>query len=193
MRQRVATAIALACDPELVFADEPTTALDVTIQRQILDLLRRLQQDAGMAMVLITHDLAVVARRTDRTMVMYAGRVAEDAPTASLFAQPRHPYTSALLGSVPRLRQEPHTRLAVIPGRPADIIDPRPGCRFAPRCAHAQPRCLAEDPPADSLDPGHTFRCFYPVGTPGGDSARASNIAEGRTAAGLEIVDGEAS
>jgi peptide/nickel transport system ATP-binding protein len=188
MRQRVGIAIALACKPAILIADEPTTALDVTIQRQILDLLSDLQRNRGMALLLITHDLAVVAGRTDDVAVMYAGQVVESAPTRALFRASRHPYTAALLGSVPRLDRRSHERLAVIPGRPPRVVDPEPGCRFAPRCPHAQPRCLAETPP---LGPGddaqHRFACFYPTGTPAGEEALARNRAAGRTAAGLEI------
>ncbi len=190
MRQRVSIAMAIACSPKLLFADEPTTALDVTIERQILDLLTSLQRQNGMAIVLNTHDLGVVARRADRIMVMYGGQVVEIAPTKVLFRELRHPYTAALLASIPKLDEPSHTRLPVIPGRPVDVIDPKPGCRFAPRCRHAQPRCLDEDPalmPASS--PGHSFACFYPVGTPEGQKALEANLAAGRTAAGLEIAN----
>lgn len=188
MQQRVCIALAIASHPALLFADEPTTALDVTIQRQILDLLRSLQTESGMAMVLITHDLAVVAGRADRTMVMYGGRVLETAPTRRLFTEMRHPYTAALLASIPRLRQPSHTRLTVIPGRPVVVVDPKPGCRFALRCSHAQPRCLDEDPPlVAGSNPSHRYACFFPVGTPEGDAARSANAVAGRTAAGLEV------
>jgi peptide/nickel transport system ATP-binding protein len=189
MRQRVCIAIAISCSPVLLFADEPTSALDVTIQRQILDLLSDLQSQNGMTMVLITHDLGVVAKRTNRIMVMYGGRVMESGPTMSLFREMRHPYTASLLASIPRLEQPSHTRLAVIPGRPVDVIDPKPGCRFAPRCTHAQPRCLVEDPPlVPSSEPKHQFACFYPVNTTAGDAAREANLAAGRTVAGLELT-----
>jgi peptide/nickel transport system ATP-binding protein len=188
MRQRVWIAIAIACSPKLLFADEPTTALDVTIQRQVLDLLTSLQRQNDMAMVLITHDLGVLARRASHILVMYGGQVVEAAVTEALFRDTRHPYTASLLGSTPRLEHSSHTRLAAIPGRPVDVIDPKPGCRFAPRCRHAQPRCLTEDPGlvADAL-PGHRFRCFYPVGTPEGDAALDENLTKGRTAAGIEV------
>jgi peptide/nickel transport system ATP-binding protein len=189
LRQRVCIAIAIACDPKLLFADEPTTALDVTIQRQILDLLSDLQKRNGMAMVLITHDLGIVARRADRILVMYAGQVVETAGPKTLFISARHPYTAALLASVPRLEQQSHTRLAVIPGRPVDVVDPAPGCRFAPRCAHSQERCLIEDPVmSPGAQPGHTYACFYPVGTPEGEAALRSNLDAGCTAAGLHLT-----
>jgi peptide/nickel transport system ATP-binding protein len=188
MRQRICIAIAIACQPKLLFADEPTTALDVTIQRQILDLLSSLQQQNRMATVLITHDFGVVAGRTDRLMVLYGGKVAETGSTTSLFRAMRHPYTAALLASIPRLEHHSRTPLTVIPGQPVDVIDPKPGCRFARRCRYAQPRCLEEDPPltADS-EPGHAYACFYPLGTPDGADALATNLAAGNTAAGLEL------
>jgi peptide/nickel transport system ATP-binding protein len=188
MRQRVSIAMAIACSPKLLFADEPTTALDVTIQRQILDLLTSLQRQHGMAMVLITHDLGVVARRARRIMVMYGGRVVETGPTRSLFREMRHPYTASLLASIPKIEEPSHTRLAVIPGRPVDVIDPKPGCRFAPRCRNAQERCLVEDPPLiPAKDPSHTYACFYPVGTAEGEAALRTNLDAGRNAAGLPI------
>jgi peptide/nickel transport system ATP-binding protein len=188
MRQRVWIAIAIACSPKLLLADEPTTALDVTVQRQILDLLSSLQRKNDMAMVLITHDLAVAAHRTDRIMVMYGGKVVETGPTKSLFREMRHPYTAALLSSIPRLEHHSHTRLAVIPGQPADVIDPKPGCRFAKRCGYAQPRCFAEDPVlTPASDPSHRFACFYPVGTTEGEAALRANLDKGRTATGNEF------
>src|SRR5262249_27184529 len=140
--------------------------------RQILDLLSDLQDSNGMAMVLISHDLGVVAGRTDRVLVMYGGLVVESASTKTLFREMRHPYTASLLASIPRIEQPSHTRLAVIPGRPVDVLDPKPGCRFAPRCPHAQQRCTVEDPVLTSAGaPGHSFACFYPVGTPEGEAA----------------------
>jgi peptide/nickel transport system ATP-binding protein len=167
MRQRVTVAIALACGPRLLIADEPTTALDVTVQRQILDLLQAQQRDRHMAMILVTHDLAVVANRTDEIVVMYAGQVVERAPTRRLFGGMRHPYTEALLGSIPRIENPSHARLQVIPGRPPSPVALPHGCRFAPRCRYARARCVEEAPPLveDAGDPGHLFRCFYPVGT----------------------------
>ena len=190
MRQRVVIALALACSPRLLIADEPTTALDVTVQQQILALLARLQRENEMAMVLITHDLGVVAGRTDEIAVMYAGRVVEHAPTKELFRATRHPYTQALLGSIPRLTAPSHTRLEAIPGRPPTIIDPPPGCAFAPRCRYARPRCLAETPAlieAPNSGQRHRLACFYPAGTPDGDEALATNTAAGASAAGLPL------
>jgi peptide/nickel transport system ATP-binding protein len=188
MRQRVTIAIALACGPHLLVADEPTTALDVTIQRQILDLLDRLRRDRSMGLILITHDLGVVAGRTDRIAVMYAGRVVERAPTPTLFAARRHPYTEGLLRSIPRLADPSHTRLQVIPGRPPDLAAVPRGCSFAPRCRHAQPRCLEEEPQLLMDGPDHEHACFFPVGTPAGDEALARNLAAGESAAGLPVA-----
>ena len=147
MRQRVAIAIALSCEPKLLIADEPTTALDVTVQAQILDLLAREQRRRHMAMILITHDLAVVAGRTDDVAVMYAGRVVERAPTRALFTAMRMPYTQALIAAIPKLDAPPHTPLRAIPGLPPDPTRPSPGCAFAPRCAYASTQCR-HDPTA---------------------------------------------
>ena len=165
MRQRVVIAIALSCGPRLLFADEPTTALDVTVQAQILNLLAKQQAERRMAMVLVTHDLGVVAGRTDEIMVMYAGQAVEKATTAKLFSNMRHPYTEALLNSIPKLSNPSHTKLEAIPGRPPNMITPPPGCRFAPRCPYAQARCHEEMPPLieDASDPEHLYRCWYPV------------------------------
>lgn len=190
MRQRVVIALALACSPRLLIADEPTTALDVTVQHQILTLLERLQGEQDMAMMLITHDLGVVAGRSDEIAVMYAGRIVEQAPTKVLFREMRHPYTRALVDSIPRIADPSHTRLRSIPGRPPTIVDPPPGCAFAPRCPHARPRCLAETPTLETAvttSHRHRYACFYPVGTPDGDEACAANLAEGRTATGLPV------
>jgi oligopeptide/dipeptide ABC transporter ATP-binding protein len=166
MRQRVTIAIALACGPKLLFADEPTTALDVTVQAQILNLLQQQQRERHMAMVLVTHDLGVVAGRADEIAVMYGGQVVEQAPTRSLFADLKMPYTEALLASIPKLDQRSHTKLASIEGRPPDLIHPPQGCRFAPRCDYVQPRCIEEEPPlVESDTPGHRYRCWYPVGS----------------------------
>ncbi|MCU1430876.1 MAG: oligopeptide/dipeptide transporter, ATP-binding protein [Actinomycetia bacterium] len=194
MRQRVMIAIALACGPKLLFADEPTTALDVTVQAQILDLLQQQQRERFMAMVLVTHDLGVVAGRTDDIAVMYAGRIVEKAPTRLLFSETRHPYTEALLKSIPKLAQPSHMRLDAIAGRPPDLVNPPPGCKFAPRCPYAQARCLVEEPPLDdSATPGHAFRCFYPVGSNEGKDALARNLAAGATASGRPVfAEGDA-
>jgi peptide/nickel transport system ATP-binding protein len=189
MRQRVMIAIALACGPRLLFADEPTTALDVTVQAQILDLLQSQQRERFMAMVLVTHDLGVVAGRADNTAVMYAGQIVEYASTRSLFAETRHPYTEALLKSIPKLAQPSHTRLDAISGRPPDLVSPPVGCKFAARCGFAQPKCIAEEPPlTDETTPGHAFRCFYPVGTQAGTDALERNLAAGVTATGLPVT-----
>ena len=178
MRQRVVIAIALACGPAMLFADEPTTALDVTVQAQILDLLGEQQRERDMAVVLVSHDLGVVAGRTHDIAVMYAGQIVEMAPTRTLFAEVRMPYTEALLQSAPRVENPSHTRLSVIGGRPPDLIDPPKGCRFAARCPYVQPRCQEEQPPLVEADtPGHLFRCWYPVGTDKGREALEKNLA----------------
>jgi oligopeptide/dipeptide ABC transporter ATP-binding protein len=178
MRQRVAIAIALAGDPRLLLADEPTTALDVTVQAQVLDLLSRLQGERQMAMILVSHDLGVVATRAAQILVMYAGQVVEQAPTRELFRSPRMPYTEALLKSIPRLDQPRHSNLFAIKGRPPNPLELYAGCRFAPRCSYAQDRCLEESPPLTESDTaGHHFRCWFPVGTEAGEKALASNRA----------------
>ncbi|MET7400582.1 ABC transporter ATP-binding protein [Dactylosporangium sp. NPDC005572] len=164
MRQRVMIAVALSCEPDLLIADEPTTALDVTVQRQILDLLRRVQHDHGMSMILISHDLAVVAGRTDRVAVMYAGRILETGATAGIFAAPRHRYTDALLGVAPSLTHRRHSRFRLIDGELPDPCAPPPGCRFAPRCPSADAACVTPGPQLrrdGGLD--HMFACLHPV------------------------------
>jgi peptide/nickel transport system ATP-binding protein len=164
MRQRVMIAMALACHPKLLIADEPTTALDVTIQAQILDLMRELKSEIGAAIILITHDLGVVAEMAQRVVVMYAGRKVEEAPVGDLFGRPQHPYTLGLLASVPRLgatlgRAEP-PRLAEIPGTVPSLRDPIVGCAFAPRCAYATERCSREAPPLEAKTAAHLAACF---------------------------------
>jgi peptide/nickel transport system ATP-binding protein len=177
-------AIALACGPKLLFADEPTTALDVTVQAQILDLLQQQQRERFMAMILVTHDLGVVAGRTDEIAVMYAGKIVEKAPTSVLFRNMKMPYTEALVQSIPKLADKSHTRLRVIGGRPPQLVNPAVGCRFAPRCPYAQEKCVLEEPPLRESDvPGHKFACWFPVGTPEGREALERNRAAGVPAA----------
>jgi oligopeptide/dipeptide ABC transporter ATP-binding protein len=164
MRQRVMIAMALACDPTLLIADEPTTALDVTIQAQILELLGRLRAQLGMAVVLITHDLGLVAEFAERVVVMYAGRVVEQAPVAELFARPLHPYTRGLLRSVPSYRDNARARrLPTIPGVVPDLRRLPPGCRFRDRCEDAIDRCAAAEPPLTATGPGRPVRCLRGV------------------------------
>jgi oligopeptide transport system ATP-binding protein len=162
MRQRVMIAIALSCNPKLLIADEPTTALDVTIQAQVLDLMKGLAQEFNTATLLITHDLGVVAGTCDRVSVMYAGRIVESAQTRTLFKTPAHPYTQALLNAVPRADMAPGAKLAAIGGQPPNLVDLPPGCPFAPRCRKAQARCRAELPVLETVAPGQQVACFYP-------------------------------
>jgi peptide/nickel transport system ATP-binding protein len=166
LRQRVMIAMALACEPQLLIADEPTTALDVTIQAQILDLLADLKDRLGMAMLLITHDMGVIARHTDRVNVMYAGRVVETAAVSELFSEMRHPYTQALLASIPQLSQDARKALHAIPGLPPDLASPPAGCRFAPRCMLATDKCRSEEPPLVGETSAHLFSCWHPVSGP---------------------------
>ncbi len=162
MRQRVMIAIALSCNPQLLIADEPTTALDVTIQAQILDLMRALSKEFHTSVLLITHDLGVVAGMCQRVVVMYAGRVMEEAPTSQLFNKPAHPYTQALLRSIPRLEDTKQQRLIPIKGQPPDLINLPPGCPFAPRCQKAQARCQVETPKLREVAENQSAACFYP-------------------------------
>lgn len=159
MRQRVMIAMALSCNPRLLIADEPTTALDVTIQAQILELLQRLQEEFGMAIIMITHDLGVVAGMVDRVIVMYAGKVVEEAPVKELFASPKHPYTEGLLGSIPKLHQT-QKRLQTIEGVVPSPFNMPKGCRFHPRCKYAQPACEQAEPTLQELAPGHYAACI---------------------------------
>jgi dipeptide transport system ATP-binding protein len=162
MNQRVMIAMAIACEPRLLIADEPTTALDVTIQAQVMDLLARLQKERGMSLLLITHDLAVVAEMARRVAVMYAGQVVETAPVATLFSQPRHPYTAALLAALPEHNQGAR-RLAALPGIVPGRHDRPAGCLLAPRCAQVQARCQVERPALQARGAESAVRCFFPL------------------------------
>ena len=164
MRQRIMIAIAVSCGPELLFADEPTTALDVTVQAQVLDLITELRKESNMAMILVTHDLGVVAGHTDKIAVMYAGDVVEYAPTRQLFANMKMPYTEALLKSIPRLETPTGSRLPVIEGRLPDPTKNEPGCPFANRCPYVSDKCRAEKPPLTNAGNNHYYRCWFPIG-----------------------------
>jgi oligopeptide transport system ATP-binding protein len=161
MRQRAMIAMALSCNPQLLIADEPTTALDVTIQAQIMDLVKRLQERLGMAVMWITHDLGVVAGLAEKVNVMYAGYIVERGNVKDIYAQPRHPYTIGLLGSLPRLDEAPGTKLASIPGLPPDLISLPPGCPFAARCEYAEDQCVEAMPPLEDVEgEEHTVACW---------------------------------
>ena len=171
-RQRVMIAMALANEPDLLIADEPTTAVDVTIQAQILNLIRDLEEELGTSMILITHDLGVVAGRTDEIAVMYAGKMVERSSTKKLFGNMRMPYTQALMESIPHLDLAAHTRLKTISGQPPNLIYPPPGCRFAPRCSRAEDKCREEEPVLGSdSSVDHIFACWNPVGSTTGRAA----------------------
>ncbi|MBC52381.1 MAG: peptide ABC transporter ATP-binding protein [Gammaproteobacteria bacterium] len=160
MRQRVVIAMALACQPKLLIADEPTTALDVTIQAQILALIKELQRDMGMAVILITHDLGVIAETSQQVVVMYAGKVAEQGSVYDIFDAPRHPYTRGLLASIPRLNTEPKSRLVVIPGMVPGLRDLPAGCRFANRCGYCVDSCTVASPPPEQVSASHRVSCY---------------------------------
>jgi peptide/nickel transport system ATP-binding protein len=193
MRQRVMIAMALACEPKLLIADEPTTALDVTIQKQILELIDDLRLRLGMAVILVTHDLGVIAGRADRVTVMYAGKIVETTDTGTLFANPRHPYTEALFQSLPDKAAESKEKLYSIPGIPPDLTNPPKACRFAPRCRYVQDRCRGEEPQLGGEVVGHQFRCFFPVGA--AEFSRSARPVEhvGPPQPELVPADGEAS
>lgn len=161
MRQRVMIAVALACSPELIIADEPTTALDVTIQAQIIEQIRELRETLGTAVIWITHDLGVIAGLADRVVVMYGGKIVEEAPVKPLYGSPQHPYTKGLLASLPRLDQD--TELVSIPGTPPNMLQEPVGCSFAPRCEHAFDRCITETPVLTEIAPQHKVACWFDV------------------------------
>jgi peptide/nickel transport system ATP-binding protein len=194
MRQRVMIAMALACEPKLLIADEPTTALDVTIQKQILELIDSLRLRLGMAVIMVTHDLGVIAGRADRVAVMYAGKVVETTETSALYANPRHPYTEALFHALPEKSAETRERLYSIPGAPPDLVNPPQGCRFAPRCRYANDKCRSEDPMLAGETTAHVYRCFYPVGaaekTVAGQLTVVEPVAEPEPVVTEEIVPG---
>ncbi|WP_326824641.1 ABC transporter ATP-binding protein [Streptosporangium sp. NBC_01756] len=191
LRQRVMIAMSLSCEPKVLIADEPTTALDVTVQAQVLRLLHDLKDRLGMAMLLITHDMGVIARWADRVSVMYAGSIVESARTDELFTSMRHPYTQALLACTPRLTQQREHTLFTIPGSPPDLANPPAGCRFADRCAHATDRCEREAPPLTDSRPGHPLACWHPVEGPLGPDthpAATASKAEDRLAGPTDTV-----
>ncbi len=182
LRQRVMIALALANEPKLLIADEPTTALDVTIQAQILDLIDSLRQRLRMAVILITHDLGVIAERADNTYVMYAGRIAEHASTPALFSSMRHPYTEALLASIPKVDQDARHPLYSIPGVPPELTGTLTGCRFAPRCQYAQPDCRETDPALAGPDTAHEFACFHPTAISADDLSAIDSLGRAEAA-----------
>ncbi|WUI04260.1 ABC transporter ATP-binding protein [Spirillospora sp. NBC_00431] len=193
LRQRVMIAMALSCEPKVLIADEPTTALDVTVQAQVLRLLHDLKDRLGMAMLLITHDMGVIARWADRVSVMYAGGIVESARTGELFTGMRHPYAQALLACTPRLTQRREHTLFSIPGSPPDLADPPAGCRFAARCAHATDRCRTDEPPLTEPTPGHALACWNPVDgplAPAASDAQAAADEEARPADAVIDIDG---
>jgi oligopeptide/dipeptide ABC transporter ATP-binding protein len=190
LRQRVMIAIALACEPKVLLADEPTTALDVTIQAQILALLDDLEARLGMATLLVTHDMGVVAGRADRVSVMYAGRIVETGPTKDIFGAMRHPYTQALLGSIPKLSHDNREALVSIRGLPPDLTNPPAGCRFAPRCPRATDQCRAEEPPLSGPNPAHQFACWHPVDGPVVELPKITAVADSPAAISAPSANG---
>jgi oligopeptide/dipeptide ABC transporter ATP-binding protein len=177
MRQRIVGAIGISCEPRLLIADEPTTSLDLTIQAQYLNLLRDLQREHGLALIFITHNLGIVAKMCDQLAVMYAGRVVERGPVSRIFSAPAHPYTKALLGSIPRMTDN-RQHLTAIEGQPPDLSSLPPGCAFAPRCPMAVARCRVEAPPEVAIDEGRTARCWLAVpGVEATATAMRSNVA----------------
>ncbi|TDB95173.1 ABC transporter ATP-binding protein [Actinomadura sp. 7K534] len=189
MRQRIVIAIAIACDPDLLLADEPTTALDVTVQAQVLDLLSLHRSRRGMAMILVSHDLAVVSSRTDELAVMYSGQIVESGPTAAVLDAPLMPYTAALLRSTPTVDKAPGSRLHTIPGEPLPPERQVTGCRFASRCRYAVERCLTTEPPLATTAGGRGYRCHLPLNGTAAQEALAANLARGRTAANLAVTE----
>jgi len=163
MRQRVMIAMGLSCNPQILIADEPTTALDVTIQAQIVELVKRLREEIGMAVIWITHDLGIIAGFAEKVIVMYAGFIVEMAPVKSLYGDPRHPYTIGLLGSLPRLDASTHEKLVSIEGLPPDLIALPEGCPFAARCDYVMDKCLEENPPLEPVGPNHYIACWVDV------------------------------
>jgi oligopeptide transport system ATP-binding protein len=178
MRQRVMIAMGLSCDPQLLIADEPTTALDVTIQAQIVDLVRRLQDELGMAIIWITHDLGVVAGMADRVLVMYSGFIVEEGNVNDIYANPRHPYTLGLLRSIPRLDLGRQKRLIPIDGLPPDLLEPPTHCPFAPRCSFVEERCWQANPVLEEVTPGHKAACWVDI-----SNIAVQNAAKERAAA----------
>jgi peptide/nickel transport system ATP-binding protein len=176
MRQRAIIAMALACDPAIVIGDEPTTALDAMVQAQILQLLEQLRRDLGLSLMLITHDLSVIAETCDRALIMYAGKVAEEGPVSRVFTAARHPYTQKLLGAFPNIRSDRRT-LEVIPGSPPDLLNPPPGCRFAPRCQFVMPICSEVVPPEITFDDGVRVAChLYTMASEGAISSQTTTV-----------------
>jgi oligopeptide/dipeptide ABC transporter ATP-binding protein len=186
MRQRAMIAAAIVCEPRLLIADEPTTALDVTIQRDILELLDDLRVHLGMAIILVTHDLGVIGGRTDKVAVMYGGRIIEQAATAAVFGAPRHPYTEALFDALPELAVAGSRTLYSIPGRPPDLSTPADGCSFAARCRYSRDWCAAHEPALDGDHPGHTYACFFPVGSATGSADAGASVPVSAWLTGLD-------